>query len=226
MSQADPIMVGVIGNLEPEKPEFHEYFERYRKIPLFRGIRCGNLWGRKLIALVDNPNFISGMKEFAAADLIMDTANPSPDLIEACVKLTDKVPNLRVMLDHLPGMQAPEDPAVRKSVDSNLRTLAKRNVYVKGSVVARRVNGVVQMEAATYKPVLDMIWDIFGEDKVVFGSDWPNSTGNWVTYQQTLTIMREYRATKNRAVSEKYFWKNSIAAYKWQKRTASQPSGA
>jgi predicted TIM-barrel fold metal-dependent hydrolase len=226
MSQADPIMVGVIGNLEPEKPEFHEYFERYRKIPLFRGIRCGNLWGRKLIALVDNPNFISGMKEFAAADLIMDTANPSPDLIEACVKLTDKIPNLRVMLDHLPGMQAPEDPAVRKSVDSNLRTLAKRNVYVKGSVVARRVNGVVQMEAATYKPVLDMIWDIFGEDKVVFGSDWPNSTGNWVTYQQTLTIMREYLATKNRAVSEKYFWKNSIAAYKWQKRTASQPSGA
>jgi L-fuconolactonase len=224
MSQADPLMVGVIGNLEPEKPEFHEYFERYRKIPLFRGIRCGNLWGRSLMALVGNANFITGMKELAAADLIMDTANPNPDLIEACVRLTDKVPNLRVMLDHVPGMETPEDATVRKTVESNLRELAKRNVYVKGSVVARRVNGAVQMEASTYKPVLDMLWNIFGEDKIVFGSDWPNSTGNWVTYQQTLTIMRDYLATKNRSVAEKYFWKNSMAAYKWIKRDPSQPS--
>ena len=33
MSRADPIMVGVIGNLEPEKPEFHEYLDRYRRNP-------------------------------------------------------------------------------------------------------------------------------------------------------------------------------------------------
>ena len=226
MSQADPMMVGVIGNLEPEKPEFHEYLERHRKNPLFRGIRCGNLWGRSLVKSVDSPEFISGIKELAAADLIMDTANPRPDLLEACVRLTDKVPELRVMIDHLPGMQTDPDPNVRKKVESTLRELAKRKVFVKGSVVARRVNGQVQTDAAVYKPGLDLLWDIFGEDRLVFGSDWPNSTGNWVSYEQTLTIVRQYIATRSRQAAEKYFWRNSITAYKWVKRDPSQPQAA
>ena len=226
LAQADPIMVGVIGNLEPEKPEFHEYLDRYRRNPLFRGIRCGNLWGRSLVTAVSRPEFLSGIKELAAADLIMDTANPRPDLIEACVRLTDKVPELRVMIDHLPGMQPDADPAVRRAVENNLRELAKRNVYVKGSVFARRVNGQVQTDAAVYKALLDPLWDIFGEDKLVFGSDWPNSTGNWVSYEQTLAIIRQYMSTKSRAAAEKYFWKNSIAAYKWVKRDPGQPQAA
>jgi L-fuconolactonase len=39
VAQRDTIIVGVIGNLEPDKPEFKEYFDRYRKHPLWRGIR-------------------------------------------------------------------------------------------------------------------------------------------------------------------------------------------
>lgn len=217
MAQEDPIMVGYVGNLEPQKPEFREYLDRYRKNPLFRGIRCGNIWGRSLVADVAKPEFIAGIKELAAAGLIMDTANPRPDLLEACVKLTDKVPELRLMIDHLPGMQTPPDPAV-------LKELAKRDVYVKGSVIARRLNGQVQMDPSLYKPTLDLIWDTFGEDRVVFGSDWPNSTGNWVTYEQTLTVARQYLASKPPSVGEKYFWRNSIAAYKWIKRDPKQPS--
>jgi predicted TIM-barrel fold metal-dependent hydrolase len=153
----------------------------------------------------------------------MDTANPRADLIEACVRLTDKVPELRLMIDHLPGMQPDPDPAARRAVENNLRELAKRNVFVKGSVIARRVNGQVQTDAALYKPGLDLLWDIFGEDGLVFGSDWPNSTGNWVSYEQTLTIVRQYLNTRSRAAAEKYFWKNSIAAYKWVRRDPSQP---
>src|SRR6476659_3917661 len=46
VAERDPIMVGVVGNLEPDKPEFPQYLERYHKNPLFRVIRYGNLWGR------------------------------------------------------------------------------------------------------------------------------------------------------------------------------------
>ena len=217
MAQADPLMVGFIGNLEPQKPEFREYLDRYRKNPLFRGIRCGNIWNRNLMASIADAEFVAGIKQLAAADLIMDTANPSAELIEACVRLTDKVPDLRLMIDHLPGMQMMEGSA------AHLRELAKRNVYVKGSVIARRANGVVDMQPASYKPRLDLIWEIFGEDRVVYGSDWPNSTGNWVTYAQTLNIVRDYLSTRTHVAAEKYFWKNSIAAYKWIKRDPGQP---
>ena len=128
------------------------------------------------------------------------------------------------MIDHLPGMQFPNDSAARNLVENNLRELAKRNVYVKGSVIARRVNGQVQTDPAVYKPLLDLLWDIFSEDRLVFGSDWPNSTGNWVTYEQTLAIARQYLSTKSRAAAEKYFWKNSVNAYRWVKRDPTQPT--
>jgi L-fuconolactonase len=223
MAAKDPFMVGTVGNLEPDKPEFGEYLGRYHKNPLFRGIRYGNLWGRSLVTAVEKPEFIAGIKELIAADLTLDTANPRPDLIQAVVRLTDRAPGLRVVLDHLPGMEPPADEAGRQAVEKNLRELASRNVFVKISAVMRRVNGRVPTDLAFYKPRLDPIWDIFGEDRLVFASDWPNSAGNWVSYAAALAVVREYFMSKGRAAAEKYFWKNSLAAYKWVRRDSTQP---
>jgi L-fuconolactonase len=222
----DPFMLGTVGNLEPEKPEFREYLDRYHKDPLFRGIRCGNIWGRKFVSQVEQPEFIAGLKELAAADLSMDTANPRPDLIHAIVRLTDKVPELRVVIDHLPGMEPPAEAEARRAYESDLRELAKRNVFVKVSQVARRVDGKVPTDLAFYKPRLDLIWDVFGENRLIYASDWPNSAGNWVTYAAELALVREYFMTKGRPAAEKYFWKNSQAAYKWVKRAPGQPGPA
>jgi L-fuconolactonase len=223
VSRKDPIMVGTVGNLEPDKPEFREYLDRYHKDPLFRGIRYGNLWGRSIVAQVEKPEFIAGIKDLAAADLTLDTANPQPDLIQAIVRLTDKVPELRVVLDHLPNLEPPSEPAARQALEKNLRELAKRNVFVKVSEVARQIDGKVPTDLDFYKPRLDLIWDIFGEDRLLFASDWPNSAGNWVPYATVLSLVHEYFMTKGRPAAEKYFWKNSIAAYRWLWRDSSQP---
>ena len=72
VSQKDPMIVGTVGNLEPDKPEFREYLGRYHKNPLFRGIRYGSIWGRDLVAQVENPTFVAGIKDLAAADLDND----------------------------------------------------------------------------------------------------------------------------------------------------------
>ena len=93
VAQRDPIMVGVIGNLEPDKPEFPEYLERYHKNPLFRGIRYGNLWGRDITKQATNPNFLGGLKLLAEADLMLDTANPRVPVLEAIIRISDAVPN-------------------------------------------------------------------------------------------------------------------------------------
>jgi hypothetical protein len=36
-------------------------------------------------------------------------------------------------------------------------------------------------------------------------------------------IVRDYFYAKGKAAAEKYFWKNSLAAYKWKKRDPGQP---
>jgi hypothetical protein len=40
----------------------------------------------------------------------------------------------------------------------------------------------------------------------------------------TVALVREYFSQRSRAAAEKYFWKNSVAAYKWVKRAPNQPS--
>lgn len=219
----DTLMVGMVGDLEPEKPNFREYLERYHKDSLFKGIRCGNIWGRNFVAQVEQPEFIAGIKDLAAADLTLDTANPNVELIRAFVRLTDKVPGMRVVLDHLPILEPPTEPSARRAYESDLRELAKRNVFVKVSQVARRVDGKVPTDLNFYKPRLDLIWDIFGEDRLLYASDWPNSAGNWVPYATELSLVRQYFMAKGRPAAEKYFWKNSIAAYKWTPRDSKQP---
>jgi predicted TIM-barrel fold metal-dependent hydrolase len=223
VAQADPIIVGVVGNLEPEKPEFAEYLGRYRRNPLFRGIRCGNLWGRDFTAQVEMPAFVDGLRRLADADLVMDTANPRLSLLQAVVRATDRVPGLRVVLDHLPALPQPETAADRATLDTALRELGARpQIYVKLSSIIHSVRGTISTDLAGYRAWLDRLMDVFGEDRVIFGSDWPNSDGV-APVDKVFAIAKEYFATRPTDVAEKYFWRNSIAAYKWAKRDPSQP---
>ena len=79
----NPIVVGVVGNLEPGKPEFGKQLERFHRNSLFRGIRYGNLWDRNLAAEIAKPQFIADLKLLSKAGLSLDTANPNPELLGA-----------------------------------------------------------------------------------------------------------------------------------------------
>jgi L-fuconolactonase len=222
VAQTDTMIVGVIGNLEPDKPEFAEYLDRYHKNPLFLGIRYGNLWGRDFTKQVENPAFISGMKLLAQAGLTLDTANPQVALLEGIVRLTDQVPNLRVVLDHLPSLDPTQ--AERPAYDKVLAEIGKRpQIYVKLSGVIHRINEQVSLDLNTYRDRLDSLIGVFGEDRIVFGSDFPNSDGV-APIDKIVGVVKQYFAAKPRSLQEKYFWKNSVAAYHWIKREARQPS--
>jgi L-fuconolactonase len=219
----DTIIVGTVGDLEPGKPDFRKHLDRFLKNPLFRGIRYGNLWGRNFTADLKRPEFIADLKAMADAGLEMDTANQNPALIVDTVRVTDLVPNLRLVIDHLPQLQPPDDPTARRAFEANLRELGKRpQVYVKISEVLRLVDGRVPTDLNFYRPRLDELYGIFGQDRLLYGSDWPNCD-RWAEYPQVLSIVREYFDAKGPAVAEKYFWKNSVAAYRWVRRDASQP---
>lgn len=219
----DTLILGTVGDLEPGKPDFRKHLERFQKNPMFFGIRCGNIWGRDLAKQVYQPDFVEDLKALAAAGLEMDTANPDPALIEAVVRLTDRVSNLRVVIDHLPQLDPPSNLEARKALQNNLQELGKRpQVYVKVSSVLRHVDGKVPADLDFYRERLDMLWEIFGEDRLIYGSDWPHSD-LWGPYPEVFRIVREYFLGKSREAQEKYFWKNSVAAYRWAKRDASQP---
>jgi L-fuconolactonase len=223
--QPETLMIGTIGNLQPEKPEFGAYLERYAKNPLFRGIRYGNNWGYNIAQQADNPVFIDGLKLMAKGKLVLDTANPRMDLLQAVVKVSDKVPDLRIIIDHLPSFDP--TPQNQADYDAVLKEIASRpQIYTKLSEIVHPVGpqpGTLTPGLAAYRDRLDTLMGCFGEDRVVFGSDWPNCVGV-SEVPDTVALVREYFSTKSRAAAEKYFWKNSIAAYSWIKREPGQPA--
>jgi len=225
VEESDRLMVGAIGNLQPDKPEFPEYLDRYHKNRLFLGIRYGNLWGYSLVNQVGNPAFIEGLKLMQQAGLALDTANPRPDLLESVVRVSDRAPGLRIIVDHLPSLMGRLDAEARPAVEKTLHELAQRpSVYIKISQVMRLAGGQAVTDAAAYKPVLDHLFDTFGEDKLIFGSDWPNAAAV-DNLPSIVRIVQDYFYAKGQAVAEKYFWKNSLAAYRWKPRDPSQPRG-
>jgi predicted TIM-barrel fold metal-dependent hydrolase len=216
------LMLGFIGDLQPEAPDFAATLDRLHRSPLFLGIRYGNLWSRDPNAAARNPEFISGLKLLAQADLVLETANPDAALIAAVVEISERVPDLRIVIDHLPHTDPPGDATARATYEANLHQLSQRaRIFVKGSEILRRMDGRVSFDVASYKANLDRLWDLFGEDRLFFGSDWPNSD-SLATYDETFGVAQRYIGTRSAGAQQKYFWTNSISVYKWQLRTTAQ----
>ncbi|MBL8233165.1 MAG: amidohydrolase family protein [Bryobacterales bacterium] len=219
----DNIIVGMVGNLEPDKPEFRSQLARFAKNPLYRGIRYGYLWDRNLADAIRRPAFVDGLKELAKMNLALDTANPSMRLLDDVIRINDLAPDLRVVMDHLPAL-APK-PEERAAYLAKLKELGKRpNVFVKLSAVLRQIDSKpVSYQLKDHKAKLDLLFETFGPDRVMYGSDWPNSDPS-ANYTQVLTIVQEYFHPKGKEIAEKYFWRNSQKVYRWVKRDASQPA--
>jgi L-fuconolactonase len=229
VAEKDDIMVGTVGRLVPGTPEFRPNLERFHKNPLYRGIRYG--LGRQAGREFDRPEFVADLQALADADLVLDTANPSVALLADVVRASDRVPNLRIVIDHLPQMVPPTEPAERASYDASMKAFRNRpQIYVKVSEVLRNATATIpkgpddtiRTDLEFYRPRLDEILDVFGIDRVLYGSDWPNGD-QWLPVPVGFKIVQEYFMAKGPLAAEKYFWRNSIKCYKWIHRTASQP---
>jgi predicted TIM-barrel fold metal-dependent hydrolase len=223
VAAADPIIVGVSGRLDPGKPEFAEYLGRYHKNPLYRAIRCSHFYHREDDKVVLNADMIDGLKLLAQADLALDTANPSMDLMQANVLLADQAPDLRIIMDHLPSFDpTPENQKAYKAVVKEMA--ARPNIFVKLTEVYHPgKDGTVLTDYEPLRARLEYLFRSFGEDRVIFGTDYPNSYGV-ATIAQEVSLMKRFFSTKSRDATEKYFWKNSQRVYKWTRRAPDQPS--
>ncbi len=220
----DPFMVGVSGRLDPYKPEFGEYLERYHKNPLYLAIRASRYYTNTNGKVTLDSVAVENLKLLAQAGLAQDTANPSMPLMTANVMLADAIPTARIIMDHLPSFDpTPDNLAAYESVVKEMA--ARPNIFVKLSEVyhPRTDNGRVVDEYMTLRDRLEFLFGAFGEDRVMFGTDYPNSYGV-ATISEEVGLMKKFFATKTRAQAEKYFWRNAARIYKYVKRASNQPA--
>ncbi len=223
--RANPIMVGVCGTLDPANADFGQYVGHFHDDPLFRAIRVWDFYESDAGKVRLKADQVANLKLLAAADLALDTANPSLDLMQANVLLANAIPSLRIIMDHLPAFDP--TPQSRPLYESLVKRMAAcPNIFVKLTEAYHpRADGVIVKDYAFLRERLELLYDAFGEDRVMFGTDYPNSYGV-ATIAQEVALGQRFMATKSRAAAEKFFWKNSARVYKWIKRLPEQPGGA
>ena len=114
-----PIIVGLVGRIDPADQAFGEHLDRLRRNPLFLGIRQG-----RLHLGLDSPGYIANLQRLADADCSLDVDTPRQGMTapEVLVKMLDKVPSLRLVMDHLPDLRFP-DRAAKDTYRMYLREL-------------------------------------------------------------------------------------------------------
>lgn len=210
------LVVGVVGNIAPGHADFRDAVGRFSKHPLFRGIRIN---AGILPRALEDARMSADLRLLAGKDLALDILVNWPSVFAAAARLSAAVPELRIVLGHLP-IDPPRDQTARAEFTGGLRALGGcPNVYAKISGVVRRAAGRVPTDAAFYKPSLDGMWEAFGPERVIYASNWP-VCDLMAPYGTVFRIVRDYLADKDRETAERFFWKNSQTAYKWRERGA------
>jgi predicted TIM-barrel fold metal-dependent hydrolase len=211
-------IVGFIGNLDPTDAGFSANLKRFAANPLFRGLR----WSGELVqadAAKDDVN--RGAKELSERGLVLQLNGP-PSLLREAARIAATLPDLRIMIDHVgsAGDAAHLTTAWREGLKAAGQ---QKNIFLKVSALTEQTDesfksyGHAPRDTAYYRPILDHCWECFGEDRLVYGSNWPVSEKGG-TYADEFKIVSEYFAAKGDGVSEKYFSMNSRAVYRWIER--------
>jgi predicted TIM-barrel fold metal-dependent hydrolase len=205
LAKDNPVIVALVGHLEPASDNFATNLARFAMNPLFRGIRLN---GNAIVEGVTRPVFLQDLERVADAGLMMDAIG-SATMIPALQLLTRRIPKLRIAIDHMPG-----EPTGWQNSRAALLELAKQpQVYCKVSGVLKRVDGKVSEDPSAYKPALDEVWDAFGPDRVMYGSNWPVSD-HLSSYGTVLSVMQRYLSTRTVIDADKFFRINSRTCYR------------
>ncbi|WP_111895466.1 amidohydrolase family protein [Acinetobacter sp. MB5] len=203
--------LGCVGNLDLGSADFVRHFERLACSPKYLGLRSGNLWDYDLTALVKKPHVIEHLKLIAAANKTLDLANPDLQMLNTVVKIKQRIPDLRVVIDHLPNISLQPDEIEKfKQCLKELKLLP--NLFVKFSEIAQLSWQHDRFNVQHYQERLDQILNTFGYQAVLFGSDYPNSE-YLGEVSSIFQLVQDYLRDKT-ALEQHHIWfLNALNAY-------------
>ncbi len=210
LAAQDDRLTGLVGNLDPNDAAFAAHVKRFAANPKFRGLR----WRGGLVDIDQNPEqILAGAKLLAKHNLELDL-NGSNTLLPHALKLAEAVPDLRIVINHVGGAGDPAN--LKPAWKDGVAALAQRpNVFMKVSGMVEQVraaDGQSPGDIEYYLPVLDHLWQCFGENRLIYGSNWPVSDRG-APYAVVFQLMLEYFRGKGAQALEKFFWRNACVAY-------------
>jgi L-fuconolactonase len=212
LAAKEPFIVGFVGNLDPGSKDFGSNLDRFSANPLFRGIRPRGANNSNL----GKTDFLTNIEKLANKDLEIDLLI-GPEGLPDVAFMASKIPELRIVINHIAGVRIDGKSPDPVWTEGMQKAAEHPNVYCKVSgLVESAQENPAPDDVGYYTPTLDVLWEAFGEDRLVYGSNWPVSE-RFADYATVQRIVMEYFKTKGQEATDKYFWKNAKAAYKWLK---------
>ncbi|WP_397569581.1 amidohydrolase family protein [Schlesneria sp. T3-172] len=217
LADADPFVAGIVGNLSPGEESFGKLLARFSKNPLYRGIRIGS---DLLASGLEKPSFLADLRKMNDANLQLDV-NGGIESLPLVDRLAKLLPDFRIAINHLANVRidGKEPPA---EWSRGLKDCAAhQNVFLKVSALtegARTAEHMPPVETDYYRPILETAWKTFGEDRLIYGSDWPVSD-RAAPYKVVIQIVKDFFGDKGQTATEKFFAKNATVAYGLRART-------
>jgi L-fuconolactonase len=212
LARKEPFIVGVVGRLDPAAEAFSKHLQRFARDPRFRGIRISHAELRRGL---DEKSFLANMRRLAEHDLELDV-NGGPDMPADVARLARSLPSLRLVINHAANLRIDGKPIPDDWQKGMRAAAAGKSVFCKVSALVEgtgRDRGDAPADAAFYRPVLDALWEFFGEDRLIYGSNWPVSE-RFASYATVHGIVHAYFTERGRRAAEKFFQGNALTAYK------------
>jgi L-fuconolactonase len=207
---ANPWIAGVVGWVPLNNPdEAGQMLERFSRERKFIGVR-------HLINVEPDPDWImgetviEGLKLLALHDLTFDYVGILPRHLEHVPVLARRVPNLRIIIDHL--AKPPIATGGFEPWASRLAAAAEApNVFAKLSGLDAGAGD--RWSAADLSRYVNHALNLFGPERLMYGSDWPVSVlrGGYGKVWREVNAATSHLAPQERAL---IFGGTAIEAYR------------
>jgi L-fuconolactonase len=208
LAEGNRRIAGVVGWLDLRSPEIESRLEHFGKFKKLRGVRH-IAQAEPDDRFLARPDFVRGVEKLATFNLAYDIL-VYPRQLSAAMELVAKLPDQKFVVDHL---AKPEIKA--KSVEpwaAQMRELAANpNVYCKLSGMVTEAEWK-NWKPADFEPYLDVVFDAFGVDRLMFGSDWPVCLVAG-TYARVKLIVESYIDKYAAGAREKILGLNAMEFY-------------
>lgn len=200
---------GVVGWVDLLSPDVRDQLALYAAHPRLVGVRHV-VHDEPDDNFMLRPDFLRGLEALAEFDLAYDLLL-FPKHLPVAAQVVQQFPRQRFVLDHI------GKPLIKAGTlapwDADLRALARfDNVYCK-------VSGMVTEAAwrawqpADFVPFLEVVFDCFGIQRLLFGSDWPVCTLA-ADYPDVVDLVCVHSGALGAAAQERLFGRNAEEFYK------------
>lgn len=208
-----PEIVGVVGWTDLAAPKVADRLARWRKSPLVCGFRH-IVQAEPDDRFVLRADFRRGISSLAAFDFTYDILI-YPRQLPAVIELAAAYPQQRFVLDHLakPDIRSGKlQPWARLMLELG----AAENVFCKLSGLITEARWTL-WKPGDFKPYLDVAFESFGWQRLMFGSDWPVCLLAG-TYAQVVELVSSYLRGRPREEQVAIFGDNAARFYRLKAR--------